>query len=242
VEKVIVTCPTQWADATVVYGINQQVYDPWQHHIVSASSCTTNCLAPVAKVLDDAFGVVDGFVTTVHAYTSSQTLLDSTNKDPRRARAGAYNVIPTTTGAAQELKEVLPEVGNRIAAAAVRVPVPTVSLIDLVVRLEEPATPKAVNEAFRQAADRSLRDILAVSDDPLVSSDYVGSPYSAVIDALSTSVVGELIRVIAWYDNEWGYSNRVADLTRFIARQGLSIWRTEDLVPAMLGTELVPVT
>ncbi len=240
-KKVVITCPVGCADATIVYGINHQEYDPWRHHVISASSCTTTSLAPVSKVLDEAFGLVEGFVTTVHAYTNSQSLLDSTHKDPRRARAAGCNIIPTTTGAAKALDQVLPGLGRRMGAAALRVPVPSVSMLDITARLEQPATAEQVNEAFRQAATGPLHGILAVSDEPLVSTDYLGTPYSAVIDALSTSTVGQLVRVAAWYDNEWGYSCRVADLTSYIARQGLYLWTMEEMAPAMIGAEMAPV-
>lgn len=237
-ERVIITCPSDWADATIVYGINHQDYEPWQHRIVSSSSCTTTSLAPVSKALDDAFGLTEAFVTTVHAYTNSQSLLDSTHKDPRRARAAGNNIIPTTTGAAKALDRVLPGLGSRIGAAAIRVPVPTVSMIDLVAHLEQPATAQEVNEAFRAAANGPLRGILSISDKPLVSSDYVGDEHSAIVDALSTSVAGQLVRLVAWYDNEWGYSCRVADLTAHIARQELSSWMPEEWAPARVGAEL----
>jgi len=237
-EQVIITCPIDWADVTIVYGINHQDFDPWQHRIVSSSSCTTTSLAPVSKALDDAFGLAEAFVTTVHAYTNSQNLLDSTHKDPRRARAAGNNIIPTTTGAAKALDRVLPGLGSRIGAAALRVPVPSVSMIDLIARLEQPATAHEVNEAFRAAADGPLHGILAISDKPLVSSDYIGNEHSAIVDALSTSVAGQLVRVAAWYDNEWGYSCRVANLTAYIARQRASMWITEEGAPAMVGAEL----
>ncbi len=236
-KKVIVTCPTQWADVTLVYGINHHEYDPRQHHVISSSSCTTTCLAPVCQVLDDAFGLVEGFVTTVHAYTNSQSLLDSTHKDPRRARAAGCNIIPTTTGAAKALERVLPGLGRRVGAAALRVPVPSVSMIDLVARVEQPATAEDINAAFREAAAGPLRGILAVSEKPLVSSDFVGNPHSAIVDALSTSVVGHLVRVAAWYDNEWGYSCRVADLTAYIARQEPATQSVDAWMPTMVRAE-----
>lgn len=217
-KKVIVTEPMDFADVTVVYGVNQDVYDPRQHHIISASSCTTTALSPIAKVLDERFGVREGFVTAIHAYTNSQNLLDASHTDPRRARAAGYNIIPTTTGTSDALDKVLPGLGVRVGAAALRVPVPTVSLVDLIVHLEEPATADQVNEAFYQAAAGPLRGILDISDKPLVSADYAGNPHSAVIDALSTAVAGQLVRVAAWYDNEWGYSSRVADLTACVAQ------------------------
>lgn len=237
-ERVIITCPTDWADVMLVYGINHQDYDPYHHRVISSSSCTTTSLAPVSKALDDAFGLAEAFVTTVHSYTNSQSLLDSTHKDPRRARAAGNNIIPTTTGAAKALDRVLPGLGSRIGAAAIRVPVPTVSMIDLVAHLKQPATAHEVNEAFRAAADGSLRGILSISDKPLVSSDYIGDEHSAIVDALSTTVAGQLVRVVAWYDNEWGYSCRVADLTAYIARQEISTWMPEQWAPAMVDADL----
>ncbi len=217
VQKVIVTEPTDFADVTIVYGVNQHIYDSRQHRVISASSCTTTALSPVVMLLDNCFGVGEGFATTVHAYTNSQSLVDTTHKDPRRARVAGLNIIPTTTGTTAALGKVLPGIGMRIGAAALRVPVPTVSMIDLIVRLQQPATPEQVNEAFYQAAAGPLRGILDISDKPLVSTDYIGNPHSAVIDALSTSVTGQLVHVAAWYDNEWGYSSRVADLTAHLA-------------------------
>lgn len=240
VQKVIITCPSNWADVTIIYGINQHKYAPWQHHIISAGSCTTNCLAPVSKVLDDTFGLAEGFVTTVHAYTNSQNLLDSTHKDPRRARAAGSNIIPTTTGAAKALDQVLPGLGSRIDAAALRVPVPSVSMIDLTTRLDQPATAEQVNEAFHEAASGPLQGILDISEKPLVSTDYVGNRHSAVVDALSTRAVGQLVRVAAWYDNEWGYSCRVADLLAHIVRQDSFLWTGKESTPASIAEELLP--
>lgn len=241
VKKVIMTSPSSHADVSIVYGINHHAYDSRRHHIVSASSCTTTGLAPVVTVLDEAFGLTEGFLTTIHAYTNSQSLLDSTHRDPRRARAASCNIIPTTTGAAKALNQVLPGLGSRIEATALRVPVPSVSLLDLTVRLERLAKIEDVNAAFRQAACDSLHGILAISDEPLVSTDYLGSSHSVVIDGLSTSAVGQLTHVAAWYDNEWGYSCRVADLASYIARQKPQIWRMEKVSPAAAGVGLVPV-
>lgn len=238
VRKVIVSSPSRWADVTVLYGVNEQAYDPWNHDVISAGSCTTNSLAPVTMVLDEAFGLAEGFVTTVHAYTNSQSLLDSTHKDPRRARAAGCNIIPTTTGAARALDQVLPGLGRRIDAAALRVPVPSVSMIDLTARLKKPVSIDAVNDAFRRAADGPLHGILDVSDAPLVSNDYVRNPHSAIVDALSTSVVGQLVRVAAWYDNEWGYSCRVADLTAYVSRQLSSTRETATWALPEVGPQL----
>lgn len=240
-KKVIITCPAACADVSIVYGVNHLVYDSTRHHILSASSCTTTSLAPIVQVLDDTFGLIEGFVTTIHAYTNSQSLLDSTHKDPRRARAAGNNIIPTTTGAAKALEQILPGLGRRITAAAYRVPVPSVSVLDLIVRLEQSVTAGEVNDALRQAACGSLHGILAVSDEPLVSTDYLGDSHSAVIDTLSTSAAGQLVRVAAWYDNEWGYSCRVADLAGYVARQGLYRWATPKVAPAMAGAGLAPV-
>jgi glyceraldehyde 3-phosphate dehydrogenase len=240
-QKVIITCPVSYADATVVYGVNHHSYVPWQHHILSASSCTTTSLAPVIKVLDDAFGLTEGFVTTIHAYTNSQSLLDTTQRDPRRARAAGSNIIPTTTRAAKALDQVLPGLGSRIEAAALRVPVPSVSMLDLILRLERSATVEQVNEALRQAARGPLQGILAVSDEPLVSTDYLGNSHSAVVDALSTSAVGQLIRVAAWYDNEWGYSCRVADLASYIARQELQVFAMGQVAPSAADAGLATI-
>lgn len=215
--KVIVTTPAPGADVTLVYGVNHQTYDPVRHHIVSAGSCTTNCLAPVAWSLHQHFGIAAGMMSTVHAYTNDQRVLDKTHKDPRRARAAACNIIPATTGAAKGLGAVLPELAGRLDGSALRVPVPAVSLVEFVAQLERPADAQAVNEAFRADAEESLRGILAVSDEPLVSSDFIGNPHSAVVDAALTMVAGALAKVSAWYDNEWGYSARVVDLAALVA-------------------------
>lgn len=215
--KVIVTYPAKGAQVTVVYGVNHQAYDPTHHHILSAGSCTTNCLAPVVHSLHQHFGIVSGLMSTVHAYTNSQRLLDKTHKDPRRARAAAVNIIPTTTGAARALGEVLPELEGRLNGSALRVPVPAVSLVELVAQLEHPADAQTVNDALREDAAGPLGGVLYVSDEPLVSSDFVGNPYSAIVDAPSTMTTGQLVKVSIWYDNEWGYSARVVDLARYVA-------------------------
>jgi glyceraldehyde 3-phosphate dehydrogenase (phosphorylating) len=213
--KVIVSAPAKEPDATVVLGVNfEGDYDPERHHIVSNASCTTNCLAPVAKVLHDAFGIRHGVMTTVHAYTSDQRLLDAPHKDLRRARAAAINLVPTSTGAAKAIGLVIPELAGRLQGLAVRVPVPTGSLVDLTVELEAETSVQAVNAAIRERADQGvLSGILAYSEEPLVSSDIIGSPYSSVFDAgLTTVVDGTQAKVIAWYDNEWGYSTRLGEL------------------------------
>jgi glyceraldehyde 3-phosphate dehydrogenase len=216
--KVIITAPASGpepVDADVVLGVNfHRVYDPERHHIVTNASCTTNCLAPVARVLHDSVGIRHGLMTTIHAYTSDQNLLDGPHKDLRRARAAAINLIPTSTGAAKALGLVIPELQGRLNGFAVRVPTPTGSLVDLTVEAERDTTAEEVNEAFRECADAGeLKGILSYSDDPIVSSDIVGSTYSAIFDAPLTSVVDSTqVKVIAWYDNEWGYSNRLVEL------------------------------
>jgi glyceraldehyde 3-phosphate dehydrogenase (phosphorylating) len=215
--KVIVSAPAKEPDVTVALGVNfDEAYDPERHHIVSNASCTTNCLAPVAKVLHEAFGVRHGVMTTVHAYTGDQRLLDAPHKDPRRARAAAVNLVPTTTGAAKAVGLVVPELAGLLQGFAVRVPTPTVSLVDLTVELESPTSVETVNAAVRDRADRGpLAGILAYSEDPLVSSDLLGSPYSSIFDAGMTTVVdGTQVKVIAWYDNEWGYSSRLIELAQ----------------------------
>ena len=221
--KVIISAPAKGdepPDATVVLGVNfDEVYDPDAHHIISNASCTTNCLAPVAKVLHETVGIKHGLMTTVHAYTSDQNLLDGPHKDPRRARAAAINMIPTTTGAAKALGLVIPELAGRMNGFAVRVPMPTGSLVDLTIEAEHETTKETVNEAFARYADRgALEGILAYTEDPIVSSDIVKSSYSSIFDAALTSVVdGTQVKVIAWYDNEWGYSSRLVELAQHVA-------------------------
>ena len=215
--KVIVSAPAKEPDVTVALGVNfDDVYDPDRHHIISNASCTTNCLAPVAKVLHEAFGIRHGVMTTVHAYTGDQQLLDAPHKDPRRARAAGLNLVPTTTGAAKAIGLVVPELAGRMQGFAVRVPTPTVSLVDLTVEVERPATVDEVNAAVRDRADQGpLAGILAYSEDALVSTDLVGSPYSSIFDAgLTTVVDGTQVKVVAWYDNEWGYSSRLVELAQ----------------------------
>jgi glyceraldehyde 3-phosphate dehydrogenase len=211
-KKVIISAPAKNPDATFVIGVNDDQYDPDKHHIISNASCTTNCLASVVKVLNDRFGIVKGYMSTVHGYTSTQMILDRATKDLRRARAAALNIIPTSTGAAEAISEVMPELAGKLDAMAFRVPVPDVSLIDLVVNLEMETYVDMVNDAFKAASEGSMKGILGYSNEPLVSTDYIHSPYSAIIDSLETRVMGDMAKVISWYDNEWGYSCRLVDL------------------------------
>ncbi len=216
-KKVIISAPSKNPDITVVLGVNQETYLPEQHNIISNASCTTNCLAPVAKVLHDNFFIEKGLMTTIHSYTNDQRILDLPHSDLRRARAANVSMIPTTTGAAKAVALVLPEIAGRLDGMAIRVPTPNVSLIDLVVEVKKNTSNKEVNEVFKEAAREGLKNILRVEDNPLVSIDYNGDPYSSIIDGLSTKVMKDnMIKVLAWYDNEWGYSNRVKDLLKFI--------------------------
>jgi glyceraldehyde 3-phosphate dehydrogenase len=218
-KKVIITAPAKDPDATIVLGVNEQTYDPAKHRIISNASCTTNCLATTAKVLDDKFGIKRGFMSTVHSYTNDQPVHDFPHKDLRRARAAAVSMIPTTTGAATAVGLVLPKLKGKLDGIAIRVPTINVSVVDLVAELEKPATVAAVNEAFREAASGKLRGILEATDEELVSSDFNGNPHSSIVDLSSTALIeGNLIKVLAWYDNEWGYSSRVRDLIRFVAK------------------------
>jgi glyceraldehyde 3-phosphate dehydrogenase len=213
--KVIISAPASGADVTLALGVNFDAYDADQHHVISNASCTTNCLAPVAKVLHDALGIENGLMTTIHAYTADQSLQDMPHKDLRRARAAAINLIPASTGAAKAIGLVMPELEGKLNGTAVRAPVPTGSLVDLVVNVSKETSVEEVNSAFEAAADSGdFEGILAYSDDPIVSSDIVESPYSAIFDSPLTMVTGKLVKVLAWYDNEWGYSNRVVDLTQ----------------------------
>jgi glyceraldehyde 3-phosphate dehydrogenase len=219
-KKVIISAPAKGEDITVVMGVNHDKYDPREHHIVSNASCTTNCLAPVAKVILEKFGIVKGLVTTVHSYTNDQQILDLPHKDLRRARAAALNIIPTTTGAAKAVSLVIPELKGKFDGFALRVPTPTVSIIDFVAELERPATVQEVNGALIEASQGELVDILDYTDEPLVSMDFKGDSHSAIVDGLSTMIIGDnLVKVIAWYDNEWGYSCRVADLVNYMAER-----------------------
>jgi len=219
-KKVIISAPAKNEDLTVVMGVNDKAYDPAKHHILSNASCTTNCLAPVAKVLSDSFGIESGFMTTVHSYTNDQVILDTQHKDLRRARAAALAIIPTSSGAAKALHLVLPELKGRLTGFALRVPTPDVSLVDLTVVLEKAASVEEINAAFTKAAKGELEGILGVSDEPLVSADYLHESRSSVVDLLSTLVIGERhVKVLAWYDNEWGYSCRTVDLAKFVAER-----------------------
>ncbi len=224
-KRVIITAPGRGFgpdNLTIVLGVNELIYDPNRHKVVSNASCTTNCLAPVAKVLHDSFGIGHGFMTTIHAYTNDQVVLDGPHSDLRRARAAAMNIIPTTTGAARAIGEVLPELQGRLDGLALRVPVSTVSIVDLVADLERQASVEDINKAFKEAAEGPMKDILVYCDEPLVSIDFKGNPASSIVDAASTAVIGDrMVKVLSWYDNEWGYSCRVADLAIYMASKGL---------------------
>jgi glyceraldehyde 3-phosphate dehydrogenase len=211
-QSVVISAVANDADVMVVLGVNDDAYDPERHRVISNASCTTNCVTPLAKVLHDAFGIERGFMTTVHAYTASQALLDGPHKDLRRARAAAINLIPTTTGATRALGTILPDLAGKIDALAIRAPIPVGSVVDLVIELGRPADREAVNAAFRGAAEGPLDGILRYADEPLVSTDIVGSPYSCVFDSQLTMAQGSLVKVFGWYDNEWGYSSRLVDL------------------------------
>ncbi len=217
--KVVISAPAKGEDITIVYGVNHRKYDAARHHVISNASCTTNCLVPVVHVIREAFGFVNGFMTTVHSYTNDQQILDLPHKDLRRARAAALSMIPTTTGAAKALKEVLPALAGKLDGQAIRVPTPNVSLVDLTVRVEKKATAQEINDAFRKAAGGPLKGILQVVDEPLVSCDYNGDLHSSSVDAPLTSVVGDLVKVMSWYDNEMGYSQRLYDLAAFVAEK-----------------------
>src|SRR5712692_3030452 len=218
-KKVIITAPAKDPDATIVLGVNEQTYEPTRHRIISNASCTTNCLATTVKVLDDAFGVKRGFMSTVHSYTNDQPIHDFPHKDLRRARAGAVSMIPTTTGAATAVGLVLPKLKGKLDGIAIRVPTANVSVVDLTAELEKPASAQAVNDAFRAAASGPLRGILDATDEELVSVDFNGNAHSSIVDLASTAVIdGSMVKVLAWYDNEWGYSNRVKDLIRYMSK------------------------
>lgn len=221
VKKIIISAPGKNQDLTVCLGINAEQYDPARHTVISNASCTTNCLAPVVKVLHERFGVQHGVMTTVHSYTNDQSILDQPHKDLRRARAAAMSMIPTTTGAAKALSEVLPEMKGRLDGMAVRVPTPNVSLVDFTAWVEKPVSVEAINDAYRQAAAGPLKGLLAVSDELLVSIDYNGDAHSATVDAKSTMANGQLVKVLAWYDNETGYATRLYEVARMVARKGV---------------------
>lgn len=221
-KKVIISAPATNEDITIVMGVNEDKYDAANHHVLSNASCTTNCLAPFAKVLNDTFGIKRGMMTTVHSYTNDQQILDLPHKDYRRARAAAENMIPTSTGAAKAVALVLPELKGKLNGMAMRVPTPNVSIVDLVAELEKDVTVDEINSALKEAAEGPLKGILAYSDLPLVSSDYNGATVSSTVDGLSTMVLeGNMVKVLSWYDNEVGYSNRVVDLVDYIAKKGL---------------------
>lgn len=222
-KKVIISAPAKAGeDLTIVMGVNEDQYDPKNHHILSNASCTTNCLAPVAKVLEDNFGIKSGLMTTVHAYTNDQRILDLPHKDLRRARAAAESIIPTTTGAAKAVAKVIPSLKGKLNGMAMRVPVPVVSVIDLVVELNKKTTAEEANQKLKEAAEGSMKGILGYTEDPLVSVDFKKDTRSSIVDALSTMMVGDnMLKVVSWYDNEWGYSSRILDLAEYIAKKGL---------------------
>ncbi len=215
-KKVIISAPASNEDVTIVMGVNHQQYDPAKHNVISNASCTTNCLAPMAKVINDAFGIDHGLMTTIHAYTNDQVILDFPHKDLRRARAAATNMIPTTTGAAKAIGLVLPELKGKLDGYAMRVPVPTGSATDLTAVLNKAATKEEINAVVKAAAEGPLKGILSYTEDPIVSSDIVTDPSSCIFDAGLTNVIGNTIKVVGWYDNEWGYSNRLVDLTKYV--------------------------
>ncbi len=220
-KKIIISAPAREEDITIVLGVNEDKYDPAKHRIISNGSCTTNCVAPVVKVLHQNFGVSRGLMTTIHSYTNDQRILDVFHRDLRRARAAAANIIPTTTGAARVVGVVIPELQGKLHGIAIRVPTPTVSIIDFVADLNREVTPGEINDAFRVAAEGELKGIVEYCDEPLVSTDFKGNPASAIFDALSTMVIdGNMVKVLAWYDNEWGYSCRLADLVAYVASKG----------------------
>ncbi|HVI70303.1 MAG TPA: type I glyceraldehyde-3-phosphate dehydrogenase [Pyrinomonadaceae bacterium] len=222
VKKVIISAPAKNEDITIVLGVNEEQYDPAAHNIISNASCTTNCLAPVAKVVHEKFGIRSAQMTTIHSYTNDQQLLDLPHKDMRRARAAALSMIPTSTGAAKAVALVMPELKGKFDGISVRVPTPNVSLVDVVMDLEKETTAEEVNRAFKDAANEELRGILAFSEEPLVSIDFRGNPNSSIVDAEYTKVIGgRMLKVLSWYDNEWGYSCRVRDLIKYIASKGL---------------------
>jgi len=220
-KKVLISAPATNPDITIVLGVNHNEYDPEKHHILSNASCTTNCVAPVTKVLDNNFGVVTALMTTAHAYTNDQRILDLVHRDLRRARAGAINIIPTTTGAARAVGEVLPKLKGKMNGLALRVPVPNVSIVDLTALLGKEVSAEEINEAYKRAAEEELKGILAYTDEPIVSSDLNHSPYSATVDGLSTMTAGNLAKVLAWYDNEWGFSCRMVEVIELVAEKGI---------------------
>lgn len=219
-KKVILSAPGKNEDVTIVMGVNENEYKPEEHHLISNASCTTNCLAPIAKVLDERFGIIQGLMTTIHSYTNDQKNLDNPHKDLRRARACAQSIIPTTTGAAKAVAKVLPQLDGKLNGLAMRVPTPNVSVVDLVADLKEEVTVEQINTVFKQASQNELKGILEYTEEPLVSVDFVGNPHSSIIDSLTTMVIGKnQVKVIAWYDNEWGYSCRVVDLVKYVGER-----------------------
>lgn len=229
--KVVITAPAKGEDVTIVMGVNEDKYDNERHHIISNASCTTNCLAPITKVLHDNFNIQNGLMTTVHSYTNDQKVLDNMHKDLRRARAAGQSIIPTSTGAAKAVSLVLPELNGKLNGLALRVPTPDVSIVDLVINVKEKVTTEIVNEVLKRASYGQMKGIIEYSDEPLVSSDFIGNEHSAIIDGLSTMVIGEnQVKVMAWYDNEWGYSCRVVDLVKYVAQAGIK--NTENVLSA----------
>jgi glyceraldehyde 3-phosphate dehydrogenase len=218
-KKVVISAPAKGPDVTIVLGVNPEVYNREKHHIISMGSCTTNCLAPIAKILQKEFGIEYGLMTTIHAYTNDQALLDEPHRDLRRARAAALSMIPTTTGAARAMSEVIPELKGKLDGIAIRVPTPNVSLVDFVCVVQKPTTKEEVNNKFREYANGPMKGILYCSEEPLVSCDFNGSPYSSIVDMENTNVIGgRLVKVLSWYDNEWGFSNRMCELISFIMK------------------------
>jgi glyceraldehyde 3-phosphate dehydrogenase len=222
VKKVIISAPAKGEDVTIVLGVNEEMYDAGKHHVISNASCTTNCLAPVAKVIHEKFGIKNALMNTIHSYTNDQQLLDLPHKDLRRARAAALSMIPTSTGAAKAVALVIPELKGKFDGISVRVPTPNVSLVDVVINLERETSTEEVNQVLKDAANEELKGILAFSEEPLVSIDFRGNPNSSIVDAENTKVIGgTTVKILSWYDNEWGYSCRVRDLVKFIANKGL---------------------
>ena len=221
VKKVIISAPATNEDLTVVLGVNEDKYDAAKHNVISNASCTTNCLAPIVKVLNDTFGIASGIMTTIHSYTNDQVVLDAPHKDLRRGRAAALSMIPSSTGAAKALKLVIPEMDGKLDGFAIRVPTPNVSVVDLTFVAEKPIDAKSINAALKAASETELKGILGYTEEELVSSDFKGNPLSSIVDAKLTKAVGQTGKVISWYDNEWGYSNRVKDLVAFLAKKGL---------------------
>lgn len=235
-KKVVITAPAKNEDITIVMGVNENKYNPDIHHIISNASCTTNCLAPVVKVLNDKFGINSGLMSTIHAFTTDQRNLDNSHKDLRRARACTQSIVPTTTGAAKAISLVIPEMQGRLNGISIRVPVPDVSLVDLVVELKREVTVEQVNTAFAEAANGSLKGILQYCNEPLVSSDFLGNSNSAIVDSLSTMVIGpKTVKVLAWYDNEWGYACRVIDLASYVGQTG--VLKNEDKENTLVSSD-----